>query len=87
MPVRVVVTRQIERYVACPPAEVEAADVRGALDQVFRRTPKLKSYVVDERGRLRKHVRVFVNGTAAEGLDHALGPDDEIYVMQSLTGG
>jgi len=87
MPVRVVVTRQIERYVACPPAEVEATDVRGALEAVFLRTPKLKSYVVDEHGRLRKHVRVFVNGEAVAGLDHALAPDDEIYIMQSLTGG
>jgi len=87
MPVRVVVTRQIERYLACPPAEVAAADVRGALEEIFARTPKLRSYVLDERGRLRRHVRLFVNGEAAGGLDQALGPDDEVYIMQSLTGG
>jgi len=87
MPIRVVVTRQIERYVACPPAEVEAGDLRGALEEVFACTPKLRSYVVDERGRLRKHVRLFVNGAAADGLDQRLSSGDEVYVMQSLTGG
>ena len=87
MTVRVVVTRQIERFLDCPPAEVAADDVRGALEALFERTPRLRSYVLDERGRLRRHVRLFVNGNAAEGLDQALGADDEVYIMQSLTGG
>ena len=87
MPVRVVVTRQIERYLACPPAEVEADNARDALELVFARTPKLRSYVLDDRGHLRKHVRLFVNGGAVTCLDQPLGENDELYVMQSLTGG
>lgn len=87
MPIRVVVTRQIERYLACPPAEIEAGNVRDALEQVITRTPKLRSYVLDDRGHLRKHVRLFVNGAAADCLDQPLSDGDELYVMQSLTGG
>ncbi len=87
MSVRVVVTPQIGRFLDCPPADVEADDVRGALDAVFVRTPRLKSYLLDDRGRLRRHVRLFIDGKAEADLDRSLPAGAEIYVMQSLTGG
>ena len=87
MSVRVVVTPQIERFLDCPPATVEAGTVRGALAAVFARTPRLEGYILDDRGRLRRHVRLFVDGAAEADLDRSLPQDAEIYVMQSLTGG
>ena len=87
MAVRVVVTRQIGRYLDCPPAEVEAGDLRGALEAVFARTPKLRGYVLDDRGRVRRHVRVFVDGATESDLGRSLSDGAEVYIMQSLTGG
>ncbi len=87
MTVHVVVTQQIARFLDCPPADVAASDVAGALDALFEQQPQLRPYILDERDRLRRHVRLFVNGTAADGLSQALRPGDEVYVMQSLTGG
>ena len=87
MSIRIVVTPQIERFVACPPAEVEAGDLRGALDALFERTPRLRSYLLDDRGALRRHVRVFVDGTTENDLARRLDDGAEIYIMQSLTGG
>jgi len=85
--IRIVVTPQIERFVACPPAEVAARDLRGALDALFARTPRLKGYLLDDRGALRRHVRLFVDGATESDLDRSLDDGAEIYIMQSLTGG
>ncbi|MEY2959968.1 MAG: hypothetical protein RLZZ01_2536 [Actinomycetota bacterium] len=88
--VRVVFTANLQRHVPCPPTEVDAVDVRGALDAVFVATPRLRGYVLDERGALRKHMSVFVDGEQLRdrlGLTDEVGPTSEIYVMQALSGG
>lgn len=87
---RVSFTPQLQRFLDAPPAEVAGATVREALDAVFAGNPRLRGYVVDEHGRLRRHVTVFVGDTALvdrAGLADAVGADTEIYVMQALSGG
>jgi sulfur carrier protein ThiS len=64
--------------------------VREVLDRVFETNPAARSYVLDERGQLRTHMAVFVNGEAVrdrDGLSDTVTSDDEIYVMQALSGG
>ena len=70
--------------------EVEGQTVRSALEHVFVRYPTLRGYVLDDRGRVRHHVAVFVDGDALrdkKSLDVTLGPRSEVYVMQALSGG
>lgn len=86
----VVFTANLQRHVAAPRAEVAGATVREALDRVFADNPRLRGYVVDERGALRKHMSVFVDGKQLvdrEQLSDPLGPGSELYVMQALSGG
>ena len=83
-------TENLRRHVDCPPAEVQAATVREALEAVFAANPQLKSYIVDDQSRLRRHVNVFINGSLARdrlGLSDRLGPRDEVFVFQALSGG
>ena len=50
----------------------------------------LKSYVLDEQGRVRKHVSIYLDGTLIRDrirLSDAVGPLSEIYVLQALSGG
>jgi sulfur carrier protein ThiS len=64
--------------------------VREALAVVFASRPALQGYVLDDQGVLRRHVNVFVNGDLVRDrarLSDAVGPNDEIYVFQALTGG
>jgi len=64
--------------------------VREVLDRVFADHPRLRGYVVDERGVLRKHMSVFVDGAQIadrETLSDPVGPASELYVMQALSGG
>lgn len=85
-----VFTANLQRHVPCPPTSVVAHTVGEALVEVFASVPRLRGYVVDERGALRKHMAVFVDGSLIVDRIHlsdAVGPNSEIYVMQALSGG
>lgn len=87
---RVVFTPNLQRHVECPPTAVEATTVAEALDLVFASYPRLRGYVVDERGSLRKHMTVFIDGNQIidrSKLGDMVQSTSEIYVMQALSGG
>ncbi len=68
-----------------------SADTVAALIQTLEQQyPGFASYIVDERGRLRHHVNIFVAGSLIqdrENLLDTLRPEDEVYIMQALSGG
>jgi hypothetical protein len=83
-------TQHLARHLAAPPVDVDGATVREALDDAFLRNPQLRGYVLDDQGRLRKHVVVFVDGRQVDdrsGLSDRVGPTSELLVMQALSGG
>ncbi|GAB4250742.1 MAG: hypothetical protein Kow0027_14280 [Saprospiraceae bacterium] len=70
--------------------EIQAATLPELLEVVNDTHPGLKNYVVDERGSLRKHVNIFVNGSLIADrnrLTDPIGEDSEVYIMQALSGG
>ena len=83
-------TANLQRFIDVPDQQVRGATVRDVLERVFTATPRLRSYIVDDQGRLRQHVNVFVDGEAITdraGLGDAVRDASEIYVMQALSGG
>lgn len=87
---RVSFTPNLQRHVDCPPTTVAGATVREALTRVFTDHPRLEGYLLDDEGRLRKHMVVFVDGNPArdrDGLSDPVGEASEILVMQALSGG
>lgn len=48
--------------------------------------PDLRGWVLDDQGRIRQHVNVFV-GAAKAPLDAKVEEDDEIHVLQAISGG
>ena len=83
-------TPNLQRHVECPRREAPGATVREVLDCVFADNPRLRGYVVDDRGALRKHMSVFIDGrqiSDREKLSDPVEPRSEIYVMQALSGG
>lgn len=78
------------RHVAPPgTTEIPASTLREALEVVFASHAALRSYVVDEQARLRKHVTIFVDGRRIDPgeLDMAIGASADIHVLQALSGG
>ena len=69
---------------------ITATTIKGLLDTLERQHIGLKGYVVDERGRLRKHVNIYVNNTHIKdevGLSDQITDSCEVYIMQALSGG
>ena len=82
--------QSVRSHVDIEPCEVSGATVREALEGVFAQHERLRSYVLDDTGAVRKHVAVIVNGESVRdraGLSDPLPPDGEIFVMQALSGG
>lgn len=87
---RVAFTPNLERHLACPAQDVVGATVRAALDAVFAENPRLRSYILDDQDRVRQHIYIFINNERIadrERLSDPVQAQDEIYVMQALTGG
>jgi molybdopterin synthase sulfur carrier subunit len=87
---RMFFTQHLRRLVPEEPVIADGATLRAVLDDLFRQIPPLRSYVLDDQGRLRQHVCVFVGDERIDfhgSLDGAVGPETEIYVMQALSGG
>ena len=60
------------------------------LDAVAADYPRVKDYVLDDQGRVRKHIAIFVDG-AMQPRDRALAlpmsEASDVYVFQALSGG
>ena len=83
-------TRNIQRHVSCPTEAVAGATLGAALDAYFVAHGDARGYVLDDRGRLRKHMAAFIDGQQIEdrtGLTDAVGADAVIDIVQSLSGG
>jgi molybdopterin synthase sulfur carrier subunit len=83
---RVVFTSNLRRHLDAPPADAAGSTVRGVLESVFAGNPRLRGYVLDDQGSLRRHVVVFVDGQRA-ALESPVKGTSEIHVLQALSGG
>jgi len=87
---RVAFTANLERHLSCPVSDVPAGSVRSVLQAVFAAQPQLRSYILDDQDRVRRHVAIYVNGDRIadrERLSDPVGDDDEVFVFQALSGG
>lgn len=83
-------TSWLRELVPNGPVNVDGGTVGDALAAVFTQMPHVRSYVLDDRGILRKHVCVFADGNRLPGdatLSHPIKPRSTLYVMQALSGG
>lgn len=88
---RVSFTRHLQRFFPTLEAcDVPGATVRELIDELERRHPGFASYVIDETGRLRRHVNLFIGEEPVRDratLGDALAPEARVFIMQALSGG
>ena len=65
---------------------LEGATVADVLAALEREQPALAGWILDERGRLRRHINVYVSGERG-GADTPVGPDDRVDVLPAISGG
>ena len=69
-----------------PEHEVAGATVAEVLRELERAQPALGGWVLDERGLVRRHINVFVNGEYG-GAQTPVAADDRIDVLPAISGG
>jgi molybdopterin converting factor small subunit len=84
-------TRHLQRFFpTLAEGEVPGGTVREVIDELERRHPGLASYLMDETGRLRRHVNIFVGEEPIHDrvqLGDRLSPSDDVFILQALSGG
>ena len=84
---RVMMPSALRSYTGAGEVEAEGKTLAELLDDLDRRYPGLRFRIVDEQDRIRRHIRFFVNGEQSFDLGLTLGQDDEVYIVQALSGG
>ena len=83
-------TANLNRHLDCPTVEADGATVAEVLDSVFAGNPRLRSYILDDQNRLRRHVNVFVAEQPVADrarLSDPVPDGAEVFVFQALSGG
>jgi len=83
-------TRNIQRHVECPTRETSGSTLREVLDEYFRDNERARGYVLDEQGRIRQHMVVFIDGDLVhdrDKLSDRVEAGSMIDVIQALSGG
>jgi len=70
--------------------EVDGGHVREVLDAYFATNMRARSYVLDDQGRLREHMSIFINGEQVRDRVRLTDPvpaDGVLDIIQALSGG
>jgi molybdopterin converting factor small subunit len=67
--------------------EVEASTVGEAIATLDRRFPGLAFRVIDEQGKIRPHMNIFLGEEKVSDLTTPITANAEIYIVGALSGG
>lgn len=87
---RIEFTPNLRRHLAVPTGAVDGRTVREVLENAFERNESLRGYILDDQGRLRQHVVIFIDGDLIADrtdLSDPVSDQAEVFVMQALSGG
>ena len=84
---KVLIPSPLHSYTGAALVEAGGSTVGALLADLDRRYPGIRFRMVDEQDRIRRHMRVFVNGDQVFDLSRALDAGDEVVIVQALTGG
>ncbi|TML21360.1 MAG: MoaD/ThiS family protein [Actinobacteria bacterium] len=65
---------------------LEGATVVDVLRALEREHPDIEGWILDERGKIREHINVFVNREYGRE-DTSVGDDDRLHVLPAISGG
>ena len=91
MAVEIVLARALRVHTEAPDSfAAEAGTVRGAIEQLAAAHPHLRAFILDDQGRLRRHVNIFRNEALIAdriGLGDELSDGDRLHVLPAVSGG
>lgn len=67
--------------------ETRGETLRQVFDDLEARYPGLRFRVIDEQDRIREHIKVFIDQSAAPDLEARVKPDAKIQIILAISGG
>ena len=83
-------TQNLRRHTDCPSVIMPADSVAELFENYFAQHPAIRSFILDDQGEVRKHVKVLIDGHNIEDrkrLSDGLTADSQVHVFQALSGG
>jgi molybdopterin synthase sulfur carrier subunit len=85
---RVLIPGPLRDYTANAAAvSADGRTLGGLLVDLDRRFPGLRFRIIDEQGRIRRHIKFFVDGVQASDLNPTLDSSAEVMIVCALSGG
>jgi sulfur carrier protein ThiS len=86
----IAVTSHLKAVGPSEPLRRTGSTVRELIDSLHSDFPLLRSYILDDQDRVRRHIAIFVDGELRPRdrvLAEPVQEESEVYVFQALTGG
>ena len=84
---KVLIPSALRSYTERSKAEANGATLAAVLADLDRAYPGIRFRMIDEQDRIRRHIRIFVNGDQVRDLSQSLNASDEVIIVQALSGG
>jgi sulfur-carrier protein len=84
---KVLIPGALRSYTGQGKTEASGSTLADVLADLDRRYPGIRFRMIDEQDRIRRHIRIFVNGEQAHDLSWSLRATDEVVIVQALSGG
>jgi molybdopterin converting factor small subunit len=86
--ITIFIPQQLRSYTAgATTASAKGATVDAAFNDLDARFPGIRFRVIDEQGRIREHMRVFVDGERVRTIDVEVAARCEVHIFGALSGG
>jgi sulfur-carrier protein len=84
---KVLIPSALRSYTEQSETEANGPTLAAVLADLDRRYAGIRFRMIDEQDRIRRHIRIFVNGEQVRNLSHPLNATDEVVIVQALSGG
>ena len=84
---KVLIPGALRSYTDSAQAEAAGTALAEVVTALDRRYPGIAFRMVDEQGRIRRHIRFFVDGQPVHDLSRPADPQGELVIVQALSGG
>jgi molybdopterin converting factor small subunit len=84
---KVLIPSALRSYTQASEAQANGDTLAALLVDLDTRYPGIRFRMIDEQERIRRHIRIFVNGEQTMDLAQSLAARDEVVIVQALSGG
>ncbi|HTE16189.1 MAG TPA: MoaD/ThiS family protein [Burkholderiales bacterium] len=84
---KVLIPSALRSYTESSHAEANGATLAEVLLDLDRQYPGIRFRMIDEQEKVRRHIRIFINGEQVNALSQPLNATDDVVIVQALSGG